>query len=185
MPRTDKRSLPPDTALYPVPIVLVSCGTMEGEKNLVAVAWTGTLCSDPPCVGVSLRRSRHSHGIVSAHREFVVNVPDRDTLAATDWCGTVSGRDVDKFARTGLTPVRGDVVQAPLVDECPLSLECRVRQVLPLGSHDLFVGEVVRVHLADGHLAGAGLSQAVVYAFSRYLGVGAEIAPHGFALRRY
>lgn len=134
--------------IYPLPAVMVSCGASPEEYNIVTVAWTGTVCTDPPMCYISLRPERLSHGIISRTGEFVINLTTKALARATDWCGVRSGRDHDKFAEMGLTPVAARVVQAPAIGESPVSIECRVRNVLPLGSHDMFLAEVVNV-LAD------------------------------------
>ena len=140
-----KRRLTPGTHLYPVPAVLVTCGPYD-EANIITLAWVGTLCSTPPTIGISLRPSRYSHGLIKEQSEFGVNLPPRDLLHETDYCGMVSGREACKFARTGLTPLRASVVNTALIAECPVNMECRVTKMLSLGSHDLFLGEVVAVH---------------------------------------
>ena len=123
--------------IYPLPAVLVSCGAVPEEYNLLTVAWTGTVCTDPPMCYVSVRPERHSYGIIRRTGEFVINLTTADLARATDWCGVRSGRDGDKFAQMGLTPGRASVVAAPTVEEAPLSIECRVRQIIPLGTHDM------------------------------------------------
>jgi len=146
-----KRQHPPATALFPVPAVLVSCGV--ATPNIITLAWVGTVCSQPPMVGIAVRPERHSHHLLREVGEFVVNLPSVDQVAAVDRCGTVSGRDHDKFALCGLTAIPAGKVRVPLIAECPIHLECVVRQVHPLGTHDLFLGEVVAVQ-ADERLAG-------------------------------
>ena len=138
----------PFVALRPVPVVLVSCGHGE-QANIITIAWTGILCSNPPQVGIGVRSDRHSHGLIQDTGEFVINVPGEGLLDEVEYCGFVSGRDADKFARRGLTPAPGSVVQTPIIAECPLNLECRLAHTVPLGSHDLFVGEVMAVQLSE------------------------------------
>ncbi len=139
----------PSTLLYPAPVLLVSAALPGKPPNALTIAWAGVLCSDPPTVGVSIRPNRHTHHIIRESGEFVVNVPSAGILRQVDRCGVVSGRDVDKFELTGLTPVPGTTVRAPLIAECPVNLECRVIQVVSLGSHDLFIGQVVATHLSE------------------------------------
>ena len=141
----EKLSWKPGTMIYPLPAVMVSCGASPEEYNIVTVAWTGTVCTDPPMCYISLRPERLSHGIISRTGEFVINLTTRSLARATDWCGVRSGRDHDKFAEMGLTPVAARVVQAPAIAEAPVSIECRVREVMHLGSHDMFVADVVNV----------------------------------------
>ena len=134
----------------PIPAVLVSCGgTGEWRPNLITIAWTGTVCTDPPMLAISVRPDRHSHAIIGATREFAVNVPSAAEVKALDWCGVVSGRDADKFAATGLTPAPALKLGCPIVAECPLNIECRVRRTMELGSHTLFLAEVVAVQVSS------------------------------------
>src|SRR5512136_2829296 len=132
---------PGSTALFPVPAVLVTCGVER--PNIITLAWVGTVCSQPPMVGIAVRPERHSHHLLREVGEFVVNLPPAGLVAAVERCGTVSGRDHDKFALCNLTPLPAARVRVPLIAECPIHLECVVRQVLSLGTHDLFLGEVV------------------------------------------
>ncbi len=146
------RSLQPCTFLNPVPAVLVSCcGKEEGAKpNMLTVAWAGTVNSEPPMVSVSVQKKRYSHDIIRDSGEFVVNLVDAEHCKAMDYCGVRSGRDGDKFAATGLHPIAAEGLQyAPAIEECPAYLACKVRQVLELGSHDMFIGEVVSVQVQD------------------------------------
>ncbi len=142
----------PNTALFPVPVVLVTSADQAGKANIVTIAWAGTVCSEPPMLSISVRPSRHSHQLITASGEFVVNVPGADLVKATDYCGMVSGRDVDKFATTGLTAIPASLVKVPLIKECPLNLECVVKQTLKLGVHDMFVAEIVAVHQSQSAL---------------------------------
>jgi flavin reductase (DIM6/NTAB) family NADH-FMN oxidoreductase RutF len=144
---------PGSTALAPVPAVLISCGV--DRPNIVTLAWVGTVCSDPPSVGIGVRLERFSHGLIVEAGEFVVNLPHADQVDLVDYCGQVSGRDVDKWAACGLTPAPASKVRTPLIAECPIALECRVSHRLTLGVHDLFIGEVLAVQadevVLDGH----------------------------------
>ena len=139
-----KISFPPGTMLNPVPVVMVSCGTME-HPNIVTVAWTGIVCSDPAMTYISLRPSRYSYDIIREAGEFTINLVNRDLTFATDFCGVKSGRDVDKFAAQDLTAVPGTAVDCPSIAESPVNLECRVVEVKHLGSHDMFLAEIVSV----------------------------------------
>ncbi len=142
----------PTTLLYPVPVVLVTCADESGKPNIITIAWAGTVNSTPPMVSISIRPSRYSHELISKSREFVINMPSSNHLQEVDLCGLVSGRDRDKFSETGFTPEPAQKVQAPLIRECPVNLECRVLQILPLGSHDLFLAEIVAVNVDEGLL---------------------------------
>ena len=147
-----KQSWKPGTVLYPLPAVLVSCGAAPEEYNMLTVAWTGTVCSDPPMCFISVRPERHSHAIISRTGEFVINLTTRRLARAADWCGVRSGRDFDKFREMGLTAVPSEKVAAPLIAESPVNIECRVRQVLPLGTHDMFLAEVVGVQADEAYI---------------------------------
>ncbi len=151
MAKTRKK---PSTYLYPVPVVMVTCGVEK--PNVITLAWVGTVCSDPPMVGISVRPGRHSHQLIEETGEFVVNIPGQDLLEIADHCGLVSGRKVDKLTEFGLTQESAAEVQVPLIAECPVNLECRVVQKLELGAHDLFLGEVIAVHVEEGVLDETG-----------------------------
>lgn len=138
-------SLNPGTLLAPVPAVMVSCARQGENPNIVTIAWAGTVNSEPPMCSVSVRKERYSHGIIRDSGEFIINLVGEAQLRATDFCGVKSGRDVDKFAACGLTPVQVEGFSAPAIGECPLYLACRVVSVQELGSHDLFLGSIERV----------------------------------------
>ena len=141
----------PGTMLYPVPAVMVSCGERPDTYNIITIAWTGTVNSEPPMLYISVRKSRYSHEIISETGEFVVNLTTSDLAEVTDYCGVKSGRDVNKFEEKKLTPVPASYVKCPMIGESPLNIECKVKQVIELGSHDMFLAEVVAVH-ADENL---------------------------------
>ena len=135
----------PGTMVYPVPAVMVSCGSMEGEKNIITIAWTGTINTDPAMTYISVRPGRHSHHMIKETGEFVINLTTSRLAKACDYCGVKSGADVDKFRQCGLTPAKASKVGAPIIYESPVNIECRVKDIIPLGSHDMFLGEVVAV----------------------------------------
>ena len=140
-----KKSIGISERLYPNPIIMVSCS--DGTKdNIITLAWVGTVCSNPPLISISIRPSRYSHGLISSSKEFVINIPNEEMVAACDFCGTKSGRDIDKFKELGLTKEKGLRVNAPLIKECPINIECKFRQIIHLGTHDMFIGEVVSVN---------------------------------------
>ncbi len=147
-----KKSLEPQTMLFPLPAVMVSCQKKGERPNIITLAWVGVVCSEPPMVGIAVRKNRFSFDIIKESKEFVVNVPRGGLLKATDFCGTHSGKNVDKFADCGLTPVKSSKVNAPLIEECPVNLECMVRNILDLGSHNLFIGEIVATHIDSEYL---------------------------------
>lgn len=185
-----KENWKPGTLIYPLPVVLVSCGEREEEYNLVTVAWTGTVCTDPPMCYISLRRERHSYDIIRRTGEFVINLTTEELARATDWCGVKSGRDYDKFREMGLTPAPGVAVKAPVVVEAPLSIECRVRQILPLGSHDMFLAEVVNVQADDRYIDpetgrfSLEAARPIVYSHGNYFRLGELLGHFGWSVRR-
>jgi flavin reductase (DIM6/NTAB) family NADH-FMN oxidoreductase RutF len=146
----------PMTALMPLPAVMVSCQEPEGIPNIITIAWTGIVCSEPPMLSISIRKDRFSHSIIKKTGEFVVNLTTRKLVEVTDICGVVSGRDHDKFEMTGLTSGPASKVRAPLIIECPINLECQTRTVLELGSHDMFVAEIVATHIDEYIIDGKG-----------------------------
>jgi flavin reductase (DIM6/NTAB) family NADH-FMN oxidoreductase RutF len=173
--------------LAPTPVVLVGCTHEELGHNLMTAAWTGVDCSDPPTVHVSIRPSRFSHRMVKESRCFTVNIPTRELVRQVDLCGVVSGRDGDKFARAALTPLKSAMVKAPIVAECPVNLECTLIQVVPLGSHDMFIGEIVERH-ADASFVSRGKVEferlsLIAYVNGEYWSLGERIGTHGFSAR--
>ncbi len=170
-----KRSLNPGTLLSPVPAVMVSCGSGE-EKNIITIAWTGIVNSNPPMTYVSVRQSRHSHHLIEESGEFVINVTTEDMAFATDYCGVKSGRDVDKFKEMNLTPVPGEKVSCPMIAESPVNLECKVVEVHRYPSHDMFVAEIVALHVDESIFDEKGKMPVeelglLAYAHGHYLGV--------------
>jgi flavin reductase (DIM6/NTAB) family NADH-FMN oxidoreductase RutF len=185
-----KQSWKPGNVLSPVPVVLVSCGGTGGWKpNLITIAWVGNVCSDPPMLSISVRPERYSYEIIKATGEFVVNLPSLRQAKAVDWCGVVSGRSEDKFAATGLTPSQALKVDCPIVAECPLNIECRVRESLPLGSHTLFVAEVVAVQVSSALIDTNGRLRLekgglLAFAHGQYFALGRCIGRFGFSVRK-
>ena len=177
------------TLLAPVPAALVSCGTVE-HPNALTIAWTGITCSDPPMTYVSIRPERHSYGIIRETGEFVINLTTRDLAYATDWCGVNSGRDHHKFEEMKLTPGKATVVHAPTVEESPLCIECRVKEVMALGSHDMFIAAVVNVQADDRYMdptTGAfDLRQAnpLAYAHGKYYELGELVGKFGWSVQK-
>ncbi|MDR1591264.1 MAG: flavin reductase family protein [Prevotellaceae bacterium] len=180
----------PGTMLYPLPAALISCGAQEAEYNLMTVSWVGTICTNPPMCYISVRPERHSYEIIKRHKEFVINLTNETMAFATDWCGVRSGRDFNKFAEMKLTPRKGEVVDAPIVLEAPLSIECRVTQITPLGSHDMFIAEVVNVQAdsryVDSSTGEFNLSEAklIAYSHGHYYRLGEEIGRFGWSVRK-
>jgi len=173
---------PGSAALYPAPAVLVTCGLER--PNIITLAWTGTVCSAPPSVVLGVRKERLSHALIAEAGEFVVNLPLASQVAVVDYCGAVSGRNVDKWAACGLTPAPASQVRTPLIAECPIALECRVTQQLALGSHDLFIGQVVALQIDDSVLNEQGQvdyerARLLAYAGGYYYPLGERLGCHG------
>jgi len=185
-----KKSLKPGNMLSPLPVVLVSCGgTPKWKPNLITIAWTGSVCSEPPMLTISVRPERYSHEIIKATREFVVNVPSLQQAGATDWCGMVSGRSVDKFTATGLTPAPALKLRCPIVLQCPLNIECRIRQSLLLGSHTMFVAEVIAVQVSATLVDAKGRLRLekgglIAFAHGQYFALGRCLGRFGFSVRK-
>ena len=179
----------PGNMVYPLPAVLVSCGDKEGHVNLMTAAWTGTICSDPPMVYVSIRKERFSHSMIQETGEYVINLTTEELAWATDFCGVRSGRNMDKFKEMKLTPVFGELQYAPMVEESPVSIECKVTQVMELGTHDMFMAEVVAVHVDEKYMDEKGTfhleaAKPLVYSHGQYFGVGKHIGGFGYAVRK-
>ena len=175
--------------LYPLPAVLVSVADLEGKSNLFTVAWTGTICSDPPMVSISVRPERYSHHMIEETGEFVINLTTETLAYATDYCGVKSGRDVDKWSKIHLTPIAAEHVKAPMVKESPVNLECRVTRKLELGTHDMFLAKILAVHVDDQYMDESGrfnLNDAnpLVYSHGRYLTTGKEIGSFGYSVKK-
>lgn len=175
--------------LYPVPVVMVSC-QREGEKpNIITAAWCGTTSSTPAMLYVSIRPERYSHGIISETKEFVVNLVNRDLVFATDYCGVKSGRDVDKYKEMNLTPLPSKQIAAPGIEESPVNLECRVVDIKSLGSHDMFLAEVVGVTVDDHYMDETGkfnLNQTglVAYSHGEYFELGEKLGKFGYSVKK-
>ena len=184
-----KVTWPGATQLAPLPVVLVAVA--DGiRQNVFTVAWTGIVCSTPPMLSISVRPERFSYQALVETREFTVNVPLASQAAIVDWCGVVSGRDHDKFAEKSLTPLRGSQVAAPLVEECPLNLECKVKEIIKLGSHDLFLAEIVAVQVSEEYLTKTGRLDlernggVLGYAHGHYFQLGKCLGHFGFSVRK-
>lgn len=179
----------PGNMLYPVPAAMVSMADKEGRDNIITVAWTGTICSDPAMLYISVRPERYSYHMIRETGEFVVNLTTASLAWATDYCGVKSGRDVDKWKETGLTRAAASKVKAPLIAQCPVNLECRVTEVKELGSHHMFLAEVVAVDVDEAymdekgtfHLNRAGL---MAYSHGRYMALGKELGTFGCSVRK-
>ena len=175
--------------LYPLPAVMVSCQRPEEKPNIITVAWTGTICSSPAMVSISVRPERYSYDIIRDTGEFVINLTTEKLVRATDFCGVRSGRDVDKFVQMHLTAGKSEYVTAPLIEESPVNIECRVTQVLELGSHHMFVAEVLGVDVDEAYLDEKGKFQLnkaglMVYSHGEYFGLGKKLGKFGYSVRK-
>ncbi len=185
-----KQDWKPGTMIYPLPAVLVSCGSTPEEYNLITVAWTGTICSNPPMCYISVRPERHSYDILKRNMEFVINLTTADMAFATDWCGVRSGKNFDKFKEMNLTPGKAKIVSAPIIEESPLCIECRVKEIVSLGSHDMFIADVLNVKADDRYLdpetGKFDLAQAgpLVYAHGGYYETGKKIGKFGWSVEK-
>ena len=179
----------PGNMLYPLPVVMVSMADRAGKYNIITIGWAGTVCTNPPMVSISVRPERYSYPILRDTGEFVINLTTRSLAFATDYCGVKSGRDVDKFKELKLTALAASKVGAPMIGESPVNIECRVRQVMPLGSHDMFLADVVAVHADEKymdekrrfHLEKA---EPIVYSHGAYLVCGEQLGTFGYSVRK-
>lgn len=179
----------PGNMLYPLPVVMVSVADRNGRYNLLTVAWTGTVCTNPPMVSISVRPERYSYPILRETGEFVINLATRELAYATDYCGVKSGRDVDKFEKLGLTPLSGDKVRAPLLKESPVNIECKVVQMIPLGSHHMFLAEVAAVHadekyMDSRHKFHLDKAEPIVYSHGAYFVCGEQLGTFGYSVKK-
>lgn len=179
----------PGNMLYPLPAVMVSCRRPGEKPNIITVAWTGTVCSSPAMVSISVRKERYSYEILKKTGEFVINLATKELVRALDYCGVRSGKDVDKYKEMHLTELPSRVVSAPGIAESPVNIECRVTEVKPLGSHDLFLAEVVNVTVEDRYMdqnGKFGLNQAglVTYSHGGYFELGKRVGSFGYSVRK-
>ncbi|TKG90085.1 flavin reductase family protein [Puteibacter caeruleilacunae] len=184
-----KTSFKPGTMIYPLPAVMVSCGENEEEYNIITVAWTGTVCSDPPMCYISVRPSRHSYDIIKRTGEFVINLTTERLAKATDWCGVRSGSKFNKWEEMNLTPGKAEKVSAPIIEEAPVHIECKVKEIVDLGVHHMFLAEVVNVQVDDQYMNEEGqfnLKQAgpLVYSHGNYYQLGQLIGKFGWSVEK-
>ena len=184
-----KESWKPGNMLYPVPVVMVSTLDEQDKPNIITLAWAGTICSDPAMVSISVRPSRYSHGALVKNKEFVINLVSRNITRAADLCGVKSGRDVDKFKDCKLTPMPSKYVKAPGIEESPVNIECKVKDIIPLGTHDMFIAEVLGVTVDDAFMAPNGrfdLDKAdlVAYSHGGYFTLGDKMGTFGYSVRK-
>lgn len=180
----------PGNMIYPLPAIMVSCGATPDEYNVFTASWVGTICSDPAMCFVSIRQSRHSYEIVKRNMAFTLNLTNEDLARATDWCGVRSGRDYNKFAEMNLTPVKGIKVDAPYINEAPMSIECRVKQIIHLGTHDMFIADVMNVladkRFIDPQTGEFDLKKAnlIAYSHGEYFKLGEKIGNFGWSVKK-
>lgn len=184
-----KQQWKPGNMLYPLPAVMVSVADKKGNHNIITVAWAGTVCTNPPMLSISVRPERHSYHMIRETGEFVVNLTTEELTYATDYCGVRSGRDVDKFKEMHLTAEPASKVAAPMIKESPVNIECKVKEVLELGSHHMFLAEVVAVHVDESYMNDKNkfeLSKAkpIVYSHGEYYGIGKLLGSFGYSVRK-
>lgn len=179
----------PGNMLYPLPAVMVSVSDGKENDNIITIAWAGTVCSDPAMVSISVRKERYSHKLIKETGEFVINLTTRDLVLATDYCGVKSGKDVDKWEKCGLTKVQGSKVNVPYIKESPVAIECKVKSVQELGSHDMFIAQVVAVHVDDKYMNEHGTfklenAHPIAYSHGRYYDLGEELGTFGYSIKK-
>ena len=179
----------PGNMLYPLPVVMVSMADKDGRPNIITIAWAGTVCTNPPMVSISVRPERYSSPILKETGEFVINLTTKELTFATDYCGVKSGRDVDKFKELGLTAIPSEHLRAPMIAQSPVNIECKVREIIPLGSHDMFLADVVAVHadekyMDEKHKFHLEKAEPIVYSHGAYLTCGEQLGTFGFSVKK-
>lgn len=177
------------TLVYPAPVVMVSCGTLDGIKNIITVAWTGTVNTNPAMTYISLRPERYSYNIIKQTGEFVINLTTKNLVKACDFCGVKSGADVDKFSQMNLTAAPSAKLSAPIIYESPVNIECKVKEIIPLGSHHMFLAEVMAVDVSDEYFDKTGKfhfnkSNPVCYSHGEYFALGEKLGSFGYSIRK-
>jgi flavin reductase (DIM6/NTAB) family NADH-FMN oxidoreductase RutF len=175
--------------LYPVPVVMVTCADSDGKPNIITLAWAGTINSEPPMLSISVRKERYSYGMIKDRGEFAVNLPTQKLSFATDLCGVKSGRDIDKFTIAGLTQEKASLISVPIIKECPVSLECKVRNIVELGTHDMFISDIVAVDVDEALLDENGklrLEKAgfICYSHGNYWTLGKSLGFFGYSVAK-
>lgn len=179
----------PGNMIYPLPAVLVTCGNCKDNYNIITIAWTGTICTNPPMTYISVRPSRHSYKIIEQTKEFVINLSNEKLVRAVDYCGVKSGRDIDKFKEMNLTIEKAREVEAPLIAESPVNIECKVKEIIKLGSHDMFMAEVVAVNADEKYLDNNNKfhldkSNPICYSHGTYFGLGKKLGTFGYSVAK-
>ena len=178
----------PGTFVYPIPAVMVSCGTME-KSNIITVAWTGIINTNPAMVYISVRPTRHSYYLIKDQKEFVINLTTKSLTRATDWCGVKSGAKVDKFKEMKLHKEKASIVKCPMIQESPVSVECKVKEIKELGSHTMFIAEVVAINVDEKYIDNKGAfditkCDLMAYANGNYLAMGKKLGKFGFSVKK-
>ncbi len=178
----------PGTFIYPLPVVMVSCGDME-KSNIITVAWTGIINTDKPMCYISVRKERYSHDIIKKTKEFVINLTNKDLVYATDWCGVKTGAKVDKFKEMKLTKEKAKFVKCPLIKESPVSIECRVKEIRELGSHDMFMAEILSIDADERYIDDKGAfditkCNLITYANGKYFALGKQVGKFGYSVAK-
>ena len=185
-----KQDWKPGTLIYPLPAAMISCGSSPEEYNILTLSWLGTICTNPPMCYISVRPKRNSYDIIKRNMEFVINITTQDLAYATDWCGVRSGRDFNKFEEMKLTAGKASIVQAPIIEESPLNIECRVKEILSLGSHDMFIADVVNVKADEAFInketGKFSLEDAnpIAYSHGQYYEMGERIGHFGWSVKK-
>ena len=180
----------PGTMIYPLPAVMVSCGAVPEEYNIITISWTGTICTDPPMCYISVRPERYSYDIIKRNGEFVINLTTKSLAYATDWCGVKSGRNINKFAEMGLTPAPSSKVKSPLIKESPVNIECVVKEIKKLGTHHMFISEVVAVNADEKYIDKEtgqfmlNTATPIIYSHGKYYESGQLIGKFGYSVEK-
>ena len=184
-----KESWKPGNMLYPVPAVMVSCKRPGEKANIITLAWAGTICSDPAMLSISIRPERYSHDIIVETGEFVVNLVSAKLAKACDWCGVKSGRDMDKFKEMRLTEYKSEYLETPAIDESPVNIYCKVKKIEKLGSHDMFIAEVIGVTVDDKYMDEKGrfdlkAANLMAYSHGEYFLLGEKVGSFGYSVKK-
>lgn len=179
----------PGNMVYPLPAVMVTCRNKDGRDNIITVAWTGTLCTNPALVYVSIRPERYSYSIIRDTKEFAINLTTQELAWATDFCGVKSGKEIEKFKETGLKKEEASSINVSLIKESPVNIECRVKDIIPLGSHDMFIAEVLNVHADEAFMDVKGkfhldLAKPIVYSHGQYYCIGEKLGKFGYSVKK-
>ncbi len=180
----------PGNMIYPLPAVMVSVTDGKGNDNILTVAWTGTVCTNPPMAYISVRPERYSYKMIKETGEFVINLTTKELVKATDYCGVKSGKDVDKFKMMKLTKEAADYIQAPMIAESPVNIECRVRDIKSYGSHDMFISDVLAVHADDRYMNESGrfdlsMAEPIIYSHGEYYVTGEKLGTFGYSIKKH